>query len=98
MDSACQPSLFVLFFLIIPVFYRRFGSLRITKRLIMAWIFSGKHFGGYTYEHWFDEDAPGAGDGSDAKTRTAAEPAADAGTSATGSAGSEDSPDDTQNL
>jgi len=22
----------------------------------MAWVFGGKHFGQYTYEHWFDDD------------------------------------------
>jgi hypothetical protein len=22
----------------------------------MAWIFGGKHFGQYTYEHWFDDE------------------------------------------
>jgi hypothetical protein len=27
----------------------------------MAWIFNGKHFGGYTFEHWFDEDDTGSG-------------------------------------
>jgi hypothetical protein len=41
----------------------------------MAWILNGKHFGGYTYEHWFDDDyAPGTGDGPDAKTPEEAEP------------------------
>ena len=24
--------------------------------LVMAWIFGGKHFGQYTYEHWFDDE------------------------------------------
>jgi hypothetical protein len=31
----------------------------------MAWIFGGKHFGQYTYEHWFDDEY------SDAKTNDA---------------------------
>jgi hypothetical protein len=22
----------------------------------MAWVFGGKHFGQYTYEHWFDDE------------------------------------------
>ncbi|MDR0878892.1 MAG: hypothetical protein LBN21_12630 [Treponema sp.] len=22
----------------------------------MAWVTGGKHFGAYTYEHWFDDD------------------------------------------
>jgi len=22
----------------------------------MAWVFGGKHFGEYTYEHWFDHE------------------------------------------
>jgi hypothetical protein len=22
----------------------------------MAWVIGGKHFGQYTYEHWFDDD------------------------------------------
>jgi hypothetical protein len=40
----------------------------------MAWIFNGKHFGAYTYEHWFDDDSvPGAGEDQDAKTQAAAE-------------------------
>jgi hypothetical protein len=39
----------------------------------MAWIFDGKHFGGYTYEHWFDEDsAPDTGENPDAEAKTAA--------------------------
>ncbi|MDR1900656.1 MAG: hypothetical protein LBQ88_00030 [Treponema sp.] len=35
----------------------------------MAWIFDGKHFGGYTYEHWFDDDpTPGVGEDSGPQT------------------------------
>jgi hypothetical protein len=40
----------------------------------MAWIFDGKHFGGYTYEHWFDDDpTPGVGEDSGPLTQAAAE-------------------------
>jgi hypothetical protein len=39
----------------------------------MAWIFNGKHFGGYTFDHWFDEDDPGA-DGEGAEKDPPAEP------------------------
>jgi hypothetical protein len=40
----------------------------------MAWILDGKHFGGYTYEHWFDDDtAPDTGEDSGAETKTTAE-------------------------
>jgi hypothetical protein len=29
----------------------------------MAWLLDGKHFGGYTYDHWFDDDpTPAAGE------------------------------------
>jgi hypothetical protein len=31
----------------------------------MAWIFNGKHFGGYTFEHWFDDDAKSGADEQD---------------------------------
>jgi hypothetical protein len=49
----------------------------------MAWLLEGKHFGGYTYAHWFDDDtSPGTGEGPEAKTQTAVEPSADAGASA----------------
>ena len=24
--------------------------------MVMAWVFGGKKFGQYTYEHWFDDD------------------------------------------
>jgi hypothetical protein len=42
----------------------------------MAWLLDGRHFGGYTYEHWFDDDAtPGTGEAPDAKTREAEPPA-----------------------
>jgi hypothetical protein len=59
---------------------------------IMAWLLGGKHFGGYTYEHWFDDDTtPGAGEDSDAKPR-ATEPPASAGKEDTGKAEGESSP------
>jgi hypothetical protein len=46
----------------------------------MAWIFDGKHFGGYTYEHWFDDDtASDAGEDPDAQTKAATETPASAG-------------------
>jgi hypothetical protein len=55
----------------------------------MAWIFNGKHFGAYTYEHWFDDDpVPGTGEDQDAKAQAEAELPA--------SVGGEDSGDDTR--
>jgi hypothetical protein len=45
----------------------------------MAWIFDGKHFGGYTYEHWFDEDTtPDEGEEPGAQTKAAESSPADA--------------------
>jgi hypothetical protein len=45
----------------------------------MAWIFDGKHFGGYTYEHWFDEDSAPDTENPDAETQTPAEAGEDSG-------------------
>jgi hypothetical protein len=54
----------------------------------MAWIFGGRHFGGYTYEHWFDQEtAPDAGEDSCAEVKTTAEASASAGEGSFGADG-----------
>jgi len=36
----------------------------------MAWVFGGKHFGQYTYEHWFDDEYTHAQEGKIVKKET----------------------------